>query len=137
MELKLGLICDSANVSHEGKLNILGEFNTIWGQQPPVKWPTLTLVARFETHAVEGSKHALTIDVVDEDGQSILDKQITGTLVFSQTGLGRPLRANVLISFRDLTFPKFGAFEFRLLIDGRSLGTVAIYIAQQQRPIQA
>ncbi len=137
MELKLALICDSANVSQEGKLNILGEFNTIWGQHAPIKWPMLTLVARFEAHAVEGSGHTLAIDITDADGHSILDRRIEAQLTFSQTAPGRPLRANILAGFRDLAFPKFGDYEFHMLVDGHSMGTVVIYIAQRQQPLQA
>lgn len=68
MEAKLALICNSANVSQEGKLNILGEFDTIWAEQVPVKWPSLTLVARFEAHLVEGSKRRLAIDLFHRVG---------------------------------------------------------------------
>ena len=54
MEVKLAGFCDAANISREGKLNILGEFNTLYAAAVPVIWPLMYVVIKIEATAGEG-----------------------------------------------------------------------------------
>jgi hypothetical protein len=62
LRIPLALLADSANVSQDGKLNILGIFENIMSFQFPVSHPTMALV-----FAVEGDtgdierEHDLTV----------------------------------------------------------------------------
>ena len=134
MELKLALICDSATVSPEGKLNILGEFNTISSREEPIRWPMLTLVARFEALTVEGTEHRLAVDLTDADGNSIVPQRLEGSLLFTPGGPGRPLRGNFMAQMQGIQFPTFGTYEFHLFIDGHRMGSVQIYIVEREEP---
>lgn len=135
MELKLGVIADAANVADQGKLNILGEFNQITSTgPPPVIWPMFTLVARLEAPTVEGTQHKVGIDLVDGDGKSILPGRIEGPIKFSAQGPGRPLRANLIAQLQGMIFPAFGTYEFHIIVDGRSVGTIPVHIVQMKPP---
>jgi hypothetical protein len=46
MRLMLGLLADAANVTAEGKINMLGEFNLIPSPTFPMGLPSFTLVFR-------------------------------------------------------------------------------------------
>lgn len=131
MDMKFGLLCDAANVTNEGKLNILGEFNRIWSTSPPVRWPLCWLVARFEAHITEGTDHALEVDLINEDGRSLMEERPSGALKFQPTGPGRPLRAQVMMRMQDIQFPEFGDYEFHFLVDGTHVGSVPIYIMER------
>jgi hypothetical protein len=50
MHVNLAVLCDAANVSREGKLNILGEFDSIHASSFPLTYPTMVLVVRMEAH---------------------------------------------------------------------------------------
>lgn len=130
MELKLGVLCDAANISREGKLNILGEFNRIHSPGEPIRWPLCALVARIEAPTVEGPRHELEIDLTDADGRSILQPRPKGSIEMKPMGPGRPLRAQFIANIENLQFPRFGDYEFHVLVDGRSIGTIPVYIVR-------
>ena len=71
MEVGLAVLADAANVSREGKLNILGEFNTIFAGRFPVTWPKMNLVLKLEATVGEGSRHRLGIRVINQDGKLV------------------------------------------------------------------
>ena len=48
MHVKVALLADYSNVSREGKLNILGIFDTIYAPTFPTTHPHMQLVIRFE-----------------------------------------------------------------------------------------
>ena len=51
MRVSLALLADYSNVSREGKLNILGIFDTIYAPRFPTTHAHLQLVVRFEAEA--------------------------------------------------------------------------------------
>ena len=69
MNVNLAVLCDAANVSREGKLNILGEFDSIHVATFPLVYPTMVLVVRLEAHPTEAGEHSLKLHLVDEDGE--------------------------------------------------------------------
>jgi hypothetical protein len=71
MKLTLGLLADAANVTAEGKINILGEFNLIRAPQLPIGVASFTLVFRLEAAGNEPSDHSFTIVLLDEDGDLV------------------------------------------------------------------
>ena len=48
MDVTLALLADAANVSQDGKLNILGIFNGLGAAAFPATHPSMHLVLRFE-----------------------------------------------------------------------------------------
>ncbi len=56
MDVPLALIADAANISEEGKLNVLGVFNRITARELPATHPQLTLVLKFVADAVEAGQ---------------------------------------------------------------------------------
>ena len=71
MEVDLAVIADAANVSQEGKLNILGVFDTIWAREFPFRHATMVLVVRVRADFTEGGGHPLEVRLVDADGAQI------------------------------------------------------------------
>ena len=63
MRVKLALLADSANVSREGKLNLLGIFDAIFARELPTSHPHMHLVLRFEALPADaGSTVAIGTD---------------------------------------------------------------------------
>ena len=72
MDVTLALLADSANVSQEGKLNILGSFNNVNSAVFPCVHPQMVLVMRFEASRAEiGQSKQLEIRLMDPDGSTL------------------------------------------------------------------
>ncbi len=68
MNVAFALLADAANVSREGKLNILGAFDRIYGSKFPLTWPRMMLVMRFVVSAAEyGTEKSIEIVTLDAD----------------------------------------------------------------------
>lgn len=138
MEMRFLLAADAANISKEGKLNITGEFNTIYGAEVPISWPSMVIVARIEAHVGEGPDHAAQFRLADEDGVKIFESPPIPVKVIS-SGRGIPARGNIMMHLVGLTFPRHGDYTMHLLIDGVSRGHMTLFIretAPQQHPTQ-
>lgn len=72
MKVTLALLADAANVSQEGKLNILGTFDNISASKFPTRHPEMQLVLRMEASVAEANTHKrLELKVMDEDAQQV------------------------------------------------------------------
>ncbi len=136
MEVKLALLADAANVTAEGKLNILGEFNILWVPTLPFTWPSMQLVVKFEATAGEGPKHKLGIRIVDEDGNPAappLDGEID---MGKQARPGMPYRSQLILGIQNATFKQHGTFSFEILIASHNVATIPLYVlpAEERRP---
>lgn len=68
MEVAMAAICDAANVSVEGKLNITGIFDTISVPSLPAIHPVLCLAFRVKFEYEDKNKtHHLDVNLLDED----------------------------------------------------------------------
>lgn len=128
MQARIALLADAANVSREGKLNILGQFDTIWAQTLPVVWPMLVLVVKLEATAGEGPKHKLGLRVMDEDGNPA-GPQVNAQAEFGKPPRpGLPYRADWILPIGNAVFQKYGTVTFEILADDHNIASVELYI---------
>ncbi|HET6362005.1 MAG TPA: hypothetical protein VFH11_08105 [Gemmatimonadota bacterium] len=128
MEITLAVCCDAANVSREGKLNLLGIFNSIHAAEFPCTHPHLALVLRVEARLGEEGTYPLEIRLVDEDGQQLF--HINGQLSLQGAEPGRPMTAQTIMDINNLQLPRPGTFAFEVLLDGRRARSVDIHAFQ-------
>lgn len=134
MELKFALLADHVAELVGGKLVIVGEFDVLWSTQAPVVHGPFFLVARFEARVTEGSEHKLRVALVDEDGKKVIPPSPDVPVLFVTRGPGYPLRGQVVVHFTSVQFPKFGDYEFHLLIDGRVTAVVPLHV-RRAKPV--
>ena len=130
MELSLAVCCDAANVSREGKLNLLGIFNSIHAAEFPCTHPHLALVLRVEARLGEEGVYPLEIQLVDEDGQQLFD--INGQLSLQGAAPGRPMTAQTIMDINNLQLPRPGTFAFEIFLAGHHSRSVAIHAFQSE-----
>ncbi len=128
MEITLAVCCDAANVSREGKLNLLGIFNSIHAAEFPCTHPHLALVLRVEARLGEEGTYPLEIRLVDEDGQQLF--HINGQLSLQGAEPGRPMTAQTIMDINNLQLPRPGTYAFEVHLDGRRQRTVDIHAFQ-------
>ncbi|MFH1075471.1 MAG: hypothetical protein V1753_01305 [Pseudomonadota bacterium] len=116
IEISLALLADCANVSREGKLNVLGIFDRISTQSLPATHPQMQLVITLEADRWDADKsHKLGIELIDADGAKLLAME--GDLKFNQPPPGEQVRINHIFQLNNLRFEHFGNYEFKILIN--------------------
>ncbi len=131
MEVAFALLADAANVSREGKLNILGSFDRIYGSKFPLTWPRMVLVTRFVVSASEyGSEKSLEIVTLDADGKRL--GAATGKMTVPAGQSGRQLKVNHILPMA-MTFPAPGQYSIEILINGEPKATVPLEVVQHEQ----
>lgn len=115
MQVKLALLADYANVTAEGKLNILGIFDRIRVQDLPVVHPQMHLILRLEAHSAErGRSHPVEIRLHDPDGQTVFE--VRGEVV-PHGPTGQTIATNQILTLNNLQLMKTGGYTFVVLVN--------------------
>lgn len=127
MKIPLALLADYANVTAEGKLNIMGIFNTIFvpGGFPTVH-PQMRLIFQFLVSPAErGSTKTIEIKLLDADGNVLLG--LTSTVQLPQD---LPINQEIpqIIELNGLVFPKVGDYAFSILVNGEEKTTAPFHV---------
>jgi hypothetical protein len=136
MQIPLALLADYANISAEGKLNLMGAFDVISARQFPAVHPQMHLVFRIEANPAEaGPTRKLEIKLMAEDGQSLLSLEAELRLEAKRpTPLGEMLQSNHIIGLQAVRFEKPGTYQFAILINGDIKATVPLKVQTLQSP---
>jgi len=128
MELTFVLLADYANISREGKLNVLGIFNRITAGSFPARHPQMQLVTRLTASPAEyGTKRMLTIKLLAEDGEEMVN--IPRELEVPR-GEGRKVELNHILVLNDVLFHEPGEYCFSVLVDNDEKGAVPLVVTQ-------
>lgn len=115
MQVKLALLADYANVTAEGKLNILGIFDRINVQSLPAVHPQMHLILRLEAHPAERDRtHIVEIRLHDPDGDTVFE--VKGDLV-PHGQSGRTIATNQILTLNNLQLGKTGGYTFVVFVD--------------------
>jgi hypothetical protein len=71
MNIQVAVLCDAAT-DDNGKLNLLGAFDTIYTQQLPAVHPQCSIALRVTFGHEDEGAHKLRLGFVDADGRSIM-----------------------------------------------------------------
>ena len=115
MQVKLAVLADYANVTADGKLNILGIFDRINLGQLPAVHPQMHLVLRLEAQQAERDRpHKIEIRLHDPQGATIFE--VNGDIVPHGDG-AQPISANQILTLNNLQLEKVGAYSFAIFVD--------------------
>ncbi|HLK57862.1 MAG TPA: hypothetical protein VKU00_14945 [Chthonomonadaceae bacterium] len=127
MELRAALLCDAANISEAGKVNMLGVYSVIHSYAVPFPH-TIILVLIFVANPLElGQTHEVSIRIVDEDAKTVAKLESLPVLVPNNPGDIKP-QVNVILTLQNMTFQKFGQYQFEILVDGERASEVLAQI---------
>jgi hypothetical protein len=125
----LALLADAANVSREGKLNLLGIFDTIYANQFPTVHPLMQVVIRLEaTPAEAGTTRAVEVQFAGE-GDEVLFR-LPGTMAVPQRGPGEAVRIDHILTLNNVSFARPGRHTFRISVDGALEATIELRVEQ-------
>ena len=133
MRTLLFLVADYANITREGKLNVMGIFNDIYSFNFPARHSSMHLIAKLGAELGEyGQTRDFTVKLLDEDGNHIMD--VSGQIQMPKGERGRKPEVNVILELKDVVFPKPGAYQFVIFIDRDHKGELSLYINQLEAP---
>lgn len=136
MNLLLFLAADYANITREGKLNVMGIFNDIYSYHFPARHSSMHLIAKLGAELGEyGQSRNFTIKLFDEDGNQIFD--VSGQFEIPKGERGRKPEVNLILELKDIVFPKAGAYQFVLFIDRDQKGELSLYVNRMEAPKSA
>ncbi len=129
MNIEAFLLCDAATDS-QGKLNVLGAFDSFFVNEVPAAHPHCAVVLRLRVDRTEQGEHAITLHLIDEDGQHVmqpLEGRLRVQVVPNQTAT-----SNLILNLQGLKLPRFGELAFHLSVDGKPAGSLPLYIRKLQ-----
>jgi len=130
MDVTLALLADGANVSREGKLNLLGVFDTIFARSFPTTHPQMQLVLRFEAEASEaGGRREVEVRFVAADGRVVF--RLPGAVMVQQHhGAGDRVRMDQILMLNNVQLEAPGRYHFQVVLDGQVAAVVPLQVEQ-------
>lgn len=129
MEVRLALLADSANISREGKLNLLGIFDTLNIRSFPAVHPNMHLVLRFEaTNAEAGRTKEVEVVFMGPDEDKL--GSLSGKFVIPKGEAGYPIQISHILSIPPLKFEKTGDYAFVVLVNGDEEDRVSLRVVE-------
>lgn len=135
MDVRIAVLADFASITNDQKLNVMGVFRQLSAAQAPATHPQFKLVLQLEFNSSETGDKQIKIDLVDEDGVELFS--LGGKLHVGRTANGHPTVINQVVDFAGFTFPKFGDYEFRVVLDGITACVIPLAVTHVAAPAVA
>ncbi len=133
MTITFAVLADYANVTREGKLNVMGIFDRVFARQIPSRFPPMQLVVRLEAqHAELSSEHSIRIQLAGPEGTALFD--INGTFTPRGGQPGQPASVNHVIRLADLPLERAGDHAVLIWVDGDLKGEVPLRVDETPPP---
>ncbi len=124
MHISFALFADAANLSQEGKLNILGVFDAVQVAAFPTVHPRANLVLRVKGRRSDVGSHSVTLRWLNPDGQEIWSS--TGELNISTPPSGVQEMDVPLIAAVDLPLDRPGTYTLAVALDDAPKGDITL-----------
>jgi hypothetical protein len=126
MDVEAFLLCDAAT-DQQGKLNVLGAFDSIFAKNAPIVHPACAVAARIRFSKVEQGEHAVRICVVDQDGKEVVPK-VDGKVSVGVAPDAGSAVVNLVLNFQRLKLPDYGEYSIDLVIDGEQKASLPFFV---------
>jgi hypothetical protein len=126
MHLSFILFADAANISQEGKLNILGVFDAVHAGPLPAVHPRATVVVRLKATAGDVGTHPLTLRWVNPRGVELWSS--TAELSIQQPPVGMAELDMPVIAQLDLPLDLPGEYRMVASLRDRTEGEARLQV---------
>ena len=126
MRVSFALFADAANLSVEGKLNVLGVFDALQVGGLPTVHPRAHVVVRHKGSAADAGTHVITLRWVNPQGNELWTS--SGELNVAAPPAGVTDIDFPLIAAVDLPLDSTGTYHMALGIDGAPHGEVKLHV---------
>ena len=129
MNIQVAVLCDAAT-DDNGKLNLLGSFDTIYAPQMPAVHPQCAVALRVTFMPGDEGTRKLTLNFINADGRSIMqgiELPVPVTLPDDAHFLTR----NFIINIQQLKFDQPGQYAIDVAIDNRHEISIPLLVKMQ------
>jgi hypothetical protein len=132
MDVTFAVLADYANVSREGKLNVMGIFDRVVARQLPSRFPPMQLVIRLEAQPQElGQEHAIRIQLSDPGDASLFD--LNGSFTPRGAEPHQSVSVNHVVGLADLPLQTTGVHTFSVWVDGVRMREIQLRVDEPPR----
>ena len=132
MRISFALFADAANLSQEGKLNVLGVFDAVQVAALPTVHPRAHLVARITGGRADAGAHVMRLTWRSPSGETIWTSD--GELRIEQAPPGVEEMDLPLIAALDLPLDRAGTFGLSIEIGGQQMANVPLQVRSAPAP---
>ena len=129
MHVSFALFADAANLSQEGKLNILGVFDAVQVASMPTVHPRATLVLRLKGSGSDVGRHTVTLRWFNPTGSELWSS--LGELDVGAAGPPHQLATEMdlpLIAAIDLPLDEVGSYTMQVALDDKVHASVRLQV---------
>ncbi len=132
MNIEVFALCDAATEG-DGKLNILGAFDTVASREEPVTIGHCSVAVRMRFKRIESGAHQVRLALVNADGRAVIPP--------FQTSMNIQVRepqesavANLILNLQQVKLGPFGRYAVDLAVDGRQEGSLPFFVKSIANP---
>lgn len=126
MYCSFALFADAANLSQEGKLNVLGVFDALHVASVPAVHPRATLVVRLKASPDDAGSHALSLSWTTPSGEELWSS--SGEVEVHAPPPGAMEVDIPVIAAIDLPIAASGVHTMRIELDGEVEAEVGLHV---------
>jgi hypothetical protein len=126
MEIQIATLCDAAT-DYDGKLCVLGAFDTILVATVPAVHPQCAIALRFAFRREEEGQRIIRVHFVDEDGHPIVPPLETAIEIKLRDDAFFSTR-NLILNFQQLSLARSGLYSVDVSVDGRQEASIPLQV---------
>lgn len=133
MELVLGLVCDDARTTPDGKLDVRGVFNDLYAPGFPAKQDRMVLVLVIEWDRDDQGRFQFRVDLKGPEDRPSLT--VDGHTEVDRRPPDRPpARTRLIMPLEDVIFPQAGPYRFEARMKGRTFPGPMLHLVERDAP---
>ncbi len=132
MRATVAVLADCANITGDGKLNIMGIFDVLNAAQVPAVHPAMHLIVRLVADPSEtGVPLPVEIQLIDADGNAVFE--IKGQATLQAPPSGEQSTANYIVALNNTRFERFGDYEWKVLVGDEPIATIPLRVQEMKK----
>jgi hypothetical protein len=135
MNIQVAVLCDAAT-DENGKLNLLGTFDTIYAPELPAAHPQCSVALRLTFNQEDEGEHQLRINFVDADGQPIMRDFPAIPIQVALPENMHFLSRNFIVNIHQMKFENAGPYSIDIIVDNESRANIPLLVKHNPPPGQ-
>lgn len=131
MKLEIFALCDAAT-DYNGRLNILGAFESVSGGIAPIVRERFSVVARMRFETDESGPHTISVRFQNSDGVKVMS-EMKADFTVAFPGHRDSVAINLVMNIGRIKFDTFGKYEVVLNFDGIAASSLPLYVLKDNR----
>ncbi len=128
MNIQVAVLCDAAT-DDNGKMNLLGAFDTIYAPQMPAIHPQCAVALRATFQPGDEGTRKLSLNFINADGHAIL-QSIELPVPVTLPDDAHFLTRNFIVNIQQLKFDEPGLYSVDVRLDDESVASVPLLVRQ-------